>query len=449
MVNIKLNNKQIVPANWNDIQNKPSINVGEGEKSIIEGSETKASGQYSHAQGEKTEASGRVSYAEGYANKASGNGSHVEGERTKAEGADSHAECYWTRAEGHFTHAEGLNSVARGSASHAEGGRYRSPDQTKRDGGPNYAEGDASHVEGSSTHTSNTATAAHAEGYATEAQGEGAHAEGMGLFQEIPPNVNISVSTKKSVATETDKTLTGIIIWNTNENDEYHGDFVQPNEYLKVQDRINTSRYYTIYVTERTGDPNVSNQQKITFIGELDVGTQFKIIGKWIPTIARGTASHAEGSSTIASGDYSHSGGQGTIANGIAQTAIGKYNIADDNSLFIVGKGTSDTDRQNAFRVDENGKAHDATGQLATTTDIETAINNAKLEGSDITIDTELSDSSVNPVQNKVIKTAIDSIANRTNNIETDLQTLNEGSWHILTIEDINGETTTINFWGK
>ena len=60
-------------------------------------------------------------------------------------------------------------------------------------------------------------------------------------------------------------------------------------------------------------------------------------------TKASGLASFSEGYQTIASGDYSH--------------VQGKYNIEDtDNKYaFIIGNGTSDTTRSNAFAIDWNG----------------------------------------------------------------------------------------------
>jgi len=70
---------------------------------------------------------------------------------------------------------------------------------------------------------------------------------------------------------------------------------------------------------------------------------------------ASGRHSHAEGVDTTASGLNSHAGGQGTIAAGDAQTAIGKYNVEDNASLFLVGCGTADDARANAFRVTPTG----------------------------------------------------------------------------------------------
>lgn len=81
-------------------------------------------------------------------------------------------------------------------------------------------------------------------------------------------------------------------------------------------------------------------------------------------TTASGSYSHTEGYFTIAHGDYSHSQGRGTKAEGYSQTAIGRYNIeqgsynsivATDNA-FIIGNGTSDSLRSNAFKVTFDGK---------------------------------------------------------------------------------------------
>ena len=76
-------------------------------------------------------------------------------------------------------------------------------------------------------------------------------------------------------------------------------------------------------------------------------------------TTASGDYSHAGGKNTTASGDYSHAGGYNTKASSSSQTAIGEYNIEDveGNNLLIVGNGTSDTARSNAFVVGIDGSA--------------------------------------------------------------------------------------------
>lgn len=68
-------------------------------------------------------------------------------------------------------------------------------------------------------------------------------------------------------------------------------------------------------------------------------------------SMAIGDYSHAEGYNTEATGAYSHAEGKGTIANLEAQTAIGQYNESVTNGLFVVGNGTSEDNRHNAFAV--------------------------------------------------------------------------------------------------
>lgn len=72
-------------------------------------------------------------------------------------------------------------------------------------------------------------------------------------------------------------------------------------------------------------------------------------------TQAKSSYSHAEGWSTIASGIASHSSGIGTEAKGEAQTVVGQYNIVNTSSLFIVGAGSTDSARKNAFTVNSSG----------------------------------------------------------------------------------------------
>jgi hypothetical protein len=54
-------------------------------------------------------------------------------------------------------------------------------------------------------------------------------------------------------------------------------------------------------------------------------------------------------SNNQAVGANSQASGMGTIADADSQTAIGKYNTDESTALFIVGAGTSNDDRKNAF----------------------------------------------------------------------------------------------------
>lgn len=74
---------------------------------------------------------------------------------------------------------------------------------------------------------------------------------------------------------------------------------------------------------------------------------------------------HAEGWKTVASGIAAHAEGEGTLAKGRGQTAMGKWNVGDTTSLLIVGKGSSDTARSNAFKVSNTGAGYFASDVYA------------------------------------------------------------------------------------
>lgn len=83
-------------------------------------------------------------------------------------------------------------------------------------------------------------------------------------------------------------------------------------------------------------------------------------------SLAFGKASHAEGKDTVAIHQYTHTEGIGTIAwqlsSSSPQHVEGKYNAVDKegttNYLHIVGNGTSETDRSNAYTLDVDGNAY-------------------------------------------------------------------------------------------
>ena len=82
-----------------------------GYTSHSEGGSTTASGICSHAEGEITTASGNDSHAEGYCTKASGGSSHAEGGNTTASQHCSHAEGYYTKASSDYQHVQGKYNV--------------------------------------------------------------------------------------------------------------------------------------------------------------------------------------------------------------------------------------------------------------------------------------------------------------------------------------------------
>ena len=103
------------------------ISAGTGEKSVVEGYQTKAYSDYCHAEGRGSIAGvsnsnkGYSSHAEGENTTASGNMSHSEGNNTKATGDSSHAEGNYTNAYGSCSHAEGSDTNAYNDYEHASG----------------------------------------------------------------------------------------------------------------------------------------------------------------------------------------------------------------------------------------------------------------------------------------------------------------------------------------
>ena len=69
-------------------------------------------------------------------------------------------------------------------------------------------------------------------------------------------------------------------------------------------------------------------------------------------------AAKAQGYQTKAIARASFAGGTGTIASADSQTALGKYNNINNNALFIVGNGTDDNHRANAFTVNNDGTVY-------------------------------------------------------------------------------------------
>ena len=106
-----------------------------------------------------------------------------------------------------------------------------------------------------------------------------------------------------------------------------------------------------------------------------------EIFNDYTDNIASGNLSHSEGSKTTSSGDFSHAegldttaagrashaSGQGTYASGNNQTVMGKYNTKDTKNEYglIIGNGTDDTHRSNAFAVDWNGNITTPKGTMS------------------------------------------------------------------------------------
>lgn len=94
-------------------------------------------------------------------------------------------------------------------------------------------------------------------------------------------------------------------------------------------------------------------------------GTVSIVLGTENNNSADGDYSVAMGYGTAANNTVSSAMGNGTIANGIAQSVRGRYNVEDDGNITpygglyadIVGNGTSDSNRSNAYALTWDGDA--------------------------------------------------------------------------------------------
>lgn len=83
-------------------------------------------------------------------------------------------------------------------------------------------------------------------------------------------------------------------------------------------------------------------------------------------SVAIGNFAFATGRSACANNDYSIAMGYQTMTNLDCQTVIGQLNKKDSTSIFVIGNGTNDSSRSNAFTVDWNGNTW-AAGSITAT----------------------------------------------------------------------------------
>ena len=263
---------------------------------------------------------GKYAFAEGYNAQALNLGTHAEGCNTYAYGMYSHVEGQDTIA-GYSSHAEGKGSSAMGTTSHAEGdGSESSSYASHAEGNHSIASGDAAHAEGD--HSEARGKAAHAEGYKTIAASDYSHSEGfttqaIGLFSHAEGVSSIA------------------------EGDYSHTEGVRTNSTATGAHAEGADSKANGYAAHAEGNTSEANGQSSHAEGDH--------------TIAEGLNSHTEGQNTTAIGINSHAGGFGTCATAAEQTTIGRWNAVDETAIFIIGNGTNDTNRNNAFTISNTG----------------------------------------------------------------------------------------------
>ena len=243
-----------------------------------------------------------------------GSNSHAEGSGSATLGAGSHAEGHGTHAVGDLSHTEGLRTITVGVGSHAEGS-------------------------GSLT----LGTGSHAEGLGTVAQGH---------YQHVQGQYNASSSAQSAF-------IVGNGLTNTNRSNLIFasGSQVQITGSLNVGGGITGSLLGTASFASTAS--YVINEPGVNTPGGLSTTIQFNKAGVFSGSAnltyidstntIQLTGSLATGLSTVASGNYQH--------------VVGQFNQSSSiQSVFIVGNGTSNTNRRNLIFA--SGSQVQVTGSL-------------------------------------------------------------------------------------
>ena len=336
---------------------------------VLSGANIIACGDGSHAEGYADGSYSEIyayssgSYASGYATSGGkllteSDGSHAEGYAKKgtitASGIGSHAEGFvdggYIEAGGDGAHAEGCNTIALGDYSHAEGYGYES-------------------VLSTGICTLNTTCFDNNDNLTSRS------------------NIMLDTVSLKIVniigATFTYSGVTYIIEKADYKYDPEHSHSIFTDVVIKIfgdtgqttydlNHVINTdSVVYSVTLNniKISSNGNAIGRASHTEGGKTLAYSDYSHAEGW-ETEALGVASHAEGGKTTAGGDYSHSSGFGTIADNDYMFAVGKYNTYHDtNTLFVVGNGSDNENRRNAFYVNNDGNCY-ASGAYYASSDI-------------------------------------------------------------------------------
>jgi len=306
------------------------------------GDNAKALNSDSYAFGAFSEASGLGSFAFGYAGRdstgptgrntvASGNfafalglGSQATGESAFAFGADNKATNYFSMAMGLSTTSSGWASTTLGFKTQATAGVSMAAGlETVASGPHSFAGGDHSEALSFSAFSYgyyNSAGGANsaALGQRTKATGENSFATGQ--FTEANGKNSVAIGTQ---------TLT-----------EYEGSFAGGGR----SKAVNVSSFAYGYMTTASGPHSAAFGLR---------------------TMAAVNQAFATGDSTKAAGLNSFTSGLGTISNSFAAVVLGRFNdtilmtnpgwYIPTDPAFVIGNGTSNTNRKNAFIVLQNG----------------------------------------------------------------------------------------------
>lgn len=332
------------------LEDKAERSLYQDDKINLGGSSSKQHGVYSASIGAETLASGSNSIAVGDAAHAEGLNSSSFGNGTYAIAESSHAEGQGTKAteNAKYAHAEGWATRVDGVAAHAEGyDNHAATDYSHVEGQKTVALGLRGHAEG--MHTSASGENSHAEGYFTSANGKNSHAEGQSIL--VPGGDDISAALQAN-------------------GEAAHAEGCATKAYGKYSHAEGMYAYASEICSHAEGVQTNANGTYSHAEGSGTKTAGYASHAEGQGSIAKGNYSHAEGSNTEAIGNGSHAGGYKSNASApysfchgtelrtvgiLPQAAFGRFNETNSSMLFSIGNGSSDTDRKNAFSINNFG----------------------------------------------------------------------------------------------
>ena len=280
-----------------------------------------------------------------------------------------------TTASGKYSHAEGNDTTASGYSSHAEGGRFDENDWPVTISDVEYiisgstAYGTNSHAEG--TQTFAYGYSSHAEGKSTTASGAASHAEGSNIY--IDDTYNTVLDDRTVTISDVDYTISGSTAYGTNSHAEGTQTFAYGiSSHTEGRNATTSGKYSHAEGHKTTASGNCTHAE-----GQSTTASGGTSHAEGEGTTAGGYCSHAEGWLTTTSGNASHAEGYFTTASNITSHASGHYNAdmttggrVNDTfgTAFVIGNGTSDTAKSNAFSVMFDGTVKAAKTITASTT---------------------------------------------------------------------------------
>lgn len=216
-------------------------------------------------------------------------------------------------AVGNYSHSEN-NAYSKGNYSHAEN-RGISNGQYSHAEGNGVAIGESSHAEGKGVANSKYS---HAEGE-SQATGQSSHSEGKGTASKMYAHAE--------------------------------GEGQATNQGAHAENAGKAAGWYSHAEGAGTANGSYNHAEGAGKTESTAQRSHAENSG-----VATAIDCHAEGCGT-AKHDYSHASGISTKTGRTAQTVVGAYNKEVANAYFVVGDGTSNSARHNAFVVKDNGSA--------------------------------------------------------------------------------------------